>query len=313
MVTAGVAVDTGPPVWQYAADHRRHRPAVRPKMRTAARKSPGIAKIGGCVQGDGMKLPTLAILLTLALAAESRAEIKTEVVEYDQGDQKLEGLLVYDNATIAKRPGVLVIHQWKGISDYEKKRATMLAELGYIAFVADIYGKGIRPTDPKDAGAMAGKFKSDRKLLRDRGLAGLAQLQKSDKLDGSKVAAIGYCFGGTAALELSRSGAPFLGAVSFHGGLGTPTPEDAQQIKSRVLVLHGADDPFVPAKEVNDFQEEMRKANVDWQLVSYGGAVHSFTDWNANNPANKGALYNKKADKRSWEAMKVFFKEIFQN
>jgi len=163
----------------------------------------------------------------------------------------------------------------------------------------------------QEAGATAGKYKNDRPLLRQRVRAGLDQLLKVKNVDSSRVAAMGYCFGGTTVLELARSGADVKGVVSFHGGLGTPSPEDAKNIKAKVLALHGADDPNVPPPEVQAFQEEMRKAKVDWELVSYGGAVHSFTDWNAGNDNSRGAAYNEEADKRSWEAMKAFFQELF--
>jgi dienelactone hydrolase len=248
----------------------------------------------------------------LALVGSVRAEIKTEPVEYKHGDTTLEGFHAYDDSMPGKRPGVLVVHQWKGLGDYEKKRAEMLAKLGYNVFCADIYGKGIRPANPKDAGALAGKFKSDRELLRDRVKAGLDALKENKMTDEKKIAAIGYCFGGTTVLELARSGADIAGVVSFHGGLNTPNPSDAKNIKSKVLALHGADDPNVAAPEVASFEKEMREGGVDWQLVAYGGAVHSFTDWNAGNDNSRGAAYNEKADKRSWEAMKQFFAEIFR-
>jgi dienelactone hydrolase len=207
---------------------------------------------------------------------------------------------------------VLVVHQWKGLGDYEKKRSEMLAKLGYNVFAVDIYGRGIRPNNPTDAGALAGKYKADRGLLRARAQAGLEVLIKHSLTDVRRVAAIGYCFGGTTALELARSGAEVAGVVSFHGALGTPNPSDARNIKGKVLALHGADDPFVPAAEVAAFEDEMRQAKVDWQLVGYGNAVHSFTDWGAGNDNAKGAAYNEKADRRSWEAMKNFFAEIFK-
>ncbi len=242
----------------------------------------------------------------------ARAELKSDPVEYQQGETTCEGFLVYDNAVKGKRPGVLIAHQWKGLSAYEKKRAEMLAKLGYVVFCADIYGKGVRADNPKDASALAAKYKGDRPLLRARVNASLAQLKKQPLVDARRIAAIGYCFGGTTVLELARSGAEVAGVVSFHGGLNTPGADDAKQIKGKVLALHGADDPFVPPVEVAAFEDEMRKAGVDWQLVSYGGAVHSFTDWNAGGDNSKGAAYNEQADKRSWEAMKVFFAEIFQ-
>jgi dienelactone hydrolase len=251
-----------------------------------------------------------AAVATFAVVA-ARAEIKTEPVEYKHGDVTLEGFHAYDDSVSGKRPSVLIVHQWKGLGDYEKKRAEMLAKLGYNVLAADIYGKGIRATNPKEAGALAGKYKSNRALLRERVHAGLEALKKDERTDSTKIAAIGYCFGGTTVLELARSGADIEGVVSFHGGLSSPTPVDAKNIKCKVLVLHGADDPNVNP-EVPGFQEEMRKAKVDWEFVAYGNAVHSFTDWNAGTDNAKGAAYNENADKRSWEDMKHFFGEIFQ-
>jgi dienelactone hydrolase len=249
------------------------------------------------------------ILLAVTTAFTARAEIVSKPVEYKEGSTTLEGLWVHDDAARGKRPSVLVVHQWKGLGDYEKKRAEMLAKLGYNVFAVDIYGKGIRPNNPKDAAAEAAKYKSDRALLRARVTAGLNELKKLAPTDPKRIAAIGYCFGGTTALELARSGADVSGVVSFHGGLGAPTP--GKQLKAKVLALHGADDPFVPADEVKAFEEEMRKAGADWQLVAYGNSVHSFTDWNAGSDNSKGSAYNEKADKRSWEDMRQFFAEIF--
>src|SRR5439155_19457800 len=178
--------------------------------------------------------------------------------------------LAYDTNVKGRRPGVLVVHQWKGVTEVERKRAEMLAELGYVAFCADIYGKGIRLTNTDEAGAVSGKFKKDRTLLRARVRAGLDVLAKNKLADPKRLAAIGYCFGGTTVIELARSGADVAGVVSFHGGLDSPNPADGKNIKCKVLALCGADDPFVPAKDVAAFEEEMRQAGVDWQLVKYG-------------------------------------------
>lgn len=254
---------------------------------------------------------SLAVVL-VATACAATAAIKTEVVEYRDGDTVLQGFVAYDDAKAGKVPGVLVVHQWMGLTDYEKKRCEMLAELGYVAFAADIYGKGVRPANTGEAGGLAGKYKGDRALLRRRVNAGFETLKGLPKCDTAKTAAIGYCFGGTTALELGRSGAALSGIVSFHGGLSTPTPADAANIKGKVLALHGADDPFVPPAEVAAFEQEMRTAKCDWQLVAYGGAVHSFTQAAAGNDNSKGAAYNEKADRRSWAAMKEFFAEIFR-
>jgi dienelactone hydrolase len=251
----------------------------------------------------------LSVLLFSALGAS--AAIKSETVEYKEGDTVLEGYVAYDDSIMNRRPGVLIVHQWKGLGDYEKKRAEMLAKLGYVAFAADIYGKGVRPKETSEAGALAGKYKNDRALLRKRVNAGLAQLKKTRSVDAQNLAAIGYCFGGTTVLELARSGAEVDGVVSFHGGLSTPSAEDAKNIKGKVLALHGADDPHVPPAEVQGFEDEMREAKVDWQLVAYGNAVHSFTHWDAGSDNSKGSAYNEKADQRSWQAMKLFFEELF--
>lgn len=256
-----------------------------------------------------MKRLLLLSLLLLNLSLD--AAIRTEVVEYREGDTVLEGFVAWDDTKLQPQPGVVVVHQWLGLGAYERKRAQMLAELGYVAFCADVYGKGVRPASPAEAGKLAGQYKSDRPLLRRRVNAALAALKARPQCNPTKTAAVGYCFGGTTVLELARSGADTLGVVSFHGGLGTPTPEDAKQSKARVLALHGADDPFVPPAEVTAFEQEMRAGGVDWQLVAYGGAVHSFTDWNATG-AMKGAQYNEKADRRSWAAMQTFFAELFR-
>ena len=241
-----------------------------------------------------------------------RAAIHTETVEYKQGDATLEGFVAYDDAIQGKRPAVLVVHQWMGLTDYEKHRAEMLAQLGYVAFCADIYGKGVRPQNTAEAGAQAGKYKSDRQLLRARVNAGLEALRQQPLVDSKRIAAIGYCFGGTTVLDLARSGADVAGVVSFHGGLDAPNPDDGKNIKCKVLVCHGADDPFSSPQDIAALENEMRKGGVDWQLIKYGGAVHSFTQPMAGNDNSKGAAYNEKADKRSWEEMKRFFAEIFK-
>jgi dienelactone hydrolase len=247
--------------------------------------------------------------LAAAAALPAWAAVKTEVVEYKDGDQVCEGVLAYDDAVKEKRPGVVVVHDWMGISGETERRTKQLAELGYVAFAADIYGKGIRAKDPKEAGPLAGKYKGDLPLLRSRARAAFDTLAKSPRVDPAKIFAIGYCFGGTTALELARSGAPLAGTVSFHGGLATKDPADAKNVKGRVLVLHGAADPYVPPTEVAAFQKEMDDAKVDWQMVYYAGAVHAFTNPGAGTDPSKGAAYDAKADRRSWEAMRAFFAE----
>ncbi len=237
--------------------------------------------------------------------------VSVETIEYHDDGVTCEAFVAFDRAYGGKRPGILVIHDWMGVSAYTRSRAEQLAGLGYIALTADIYGKGVRPETAEEAAELAGKYRAERGILRRRGRAALDALKANPLTDGTRTAAIGYCFGGTAVLELARSGADMAGFVTFHGGLATPTPEDARNIRGKVLALHGADDPFVPPAEVLAFEEEMRLASVDWQMVTYGGAVHAFTVPGAGSDPSVGAAYNEKADKRSWEAMKSFFKEIF--
>lgn len=259
-----------------------------------------------------MKKYLFALMIVLT-AQSAVAGVIGKTVQYRQGDTALEGYLAYDDSLKGKRPGVLVIHEWKGLGDYEKRRAEQLAALGYVAFAADIYGKGVRPATPEMAAKEAAKYRgSDRGPMRARAAAGLEQLAHFPQVDPNRLAVIGYCFGGTGALELARSGAKLLGTVSFHGGLNTPNAADARNITGKVLVLHGADDPNVKPEEVAAFQQEMRQAKVDWQMIYYGGAVHAFTNPKSGNDNSKGAAYNEKADRRSWEAMKQFFNEIFK-
>jgi dienelactone hydrolase len=262
----------------------------------------------------------LILIAALALGAllvvgETEAAVKAETVLYKQGDVTLEGYLVTPGGPGtpgAKRPGVLVVHDWSGLGPYAKSRAEQLADSGYVALAVDIYGQGIRPTSPEECAKQAGIYKADRALMRARAQAGLTALLANPMVDPARVAAIGYCFGGGVALELARSGAPLAGVVSFHGTLDTPNPADAAKIKGKVLVCHGGDDPFVSPDQVAAFEKEMREAGVDWQLNVYGGAVHSFSNPKAGSDPKTGSAYNASADRRSWEAMTEFFREIFR-
>jgi dienelactone hydrolase len=235
-----------------------------------------------------------------------------QTLSYRQGGEELKGYLAYDPGIREPRPAVLVVHEWWGLNDYIRQRVNQLAELGYVAFAVDMYGNGFVTKDPKDAAKYAGKFRDNRELLRNRAAAGLKVLLEQPMTDQRRVATIGYCFGGTTVLELARSGAQVSGVVSFHGGLDTPNPDDAKNIRGKILALQGADDTYVPTAQVTAFQEEMRKAKVDWQMILYGGAVHSFTNPDSGSDPSMGMAYNEKADLRSWEHMKLFFAELFQ-
>ncbi len=253
-------------------------------------------------------------LLAVALlaAAPALAKVIQKPVGYDIGKTKFEGVLVYDDAVKTPRPALVLVPNWLGITPANLKQAEEVAGDKYVVFVADMYGKTARPKNMEEAGKMSGAVKADRKMMRERMKKALDVLlaDKTAPLAAGKVGAVGFCFGGTSALELARSGAKINAVVSIHGGLSTPTPADAKAITAKVLALAGADDPYVPAAEVAAFQEEMKGAGgIDWQLVSFGNAVHSFTDPDANMPGQ--AMYNPKVTKRAYEMMNNFFTEAF--
>jgi dienelactone hydrolase len=233
---------------------------------------------------------------------------RTETVEYRHGSVVLEGYMAYPDGG-GRRPGVLVVHEWWGHNAYVRKRAEMLAGLGYVGFAVDMFGKGKTATTTDEAGKLYGAVMSDRTVARGRIAAALDLLRNNPAADPAKVVCLGYCMGGTVALELARSGADVRGVVSFHGALATPQPAKKGQIKCPVLVLHGADDPLVPAEQVAAFRAEMRAAGADWQFHEYGGARHAFTNPEANMPEH-GIVYNATADRRSWEEMRLFLAEV---
>lgn len=240
------------------------------------------------------------------------SKLTDETLVYKDGSDEMEGYAVYATDSEAKLPVVLIVHQWMGLTDYEKTRAQQLAQMGYLAVCIDIYGKGVRPANQQEAGELATRYKTDRGLYRRRLLTGLSKAFSHPKADVSKVVAIGYCFGGTGVLELARTGAEVKGVVSFHGGLDSPTPDDGANIECKILVCHGADDPYQDAGDMAAFEKEMRDNKVDWQLIKYGNAVHSFTQPMAGTDNSKGAAYNKKADTRSWKDMNQFFSEALK-
>lgn len=252
---------------------------------------------------------TSAVLATL-LSLSAEAKINLSKVEYSAGGKTFEGALATDSGKKGKRPGVVVFHNWMGVTAETESKITELAKLGYIAMAADVYGKGTRPKDQKEAAELATRYKNDRKLLRDHANYALAELAKNPNVDKNKMFATGYCFGGTAALELGRSGADILGIVSFHGGLSNPVPADAKNIKAQVAVFHGAIDPFVPQDEFLAFKKEMDDAKITYEVTMYSGAAHSFTDKSVGDDISKGQAYNETADRRSWEAMKDFLAEL---
>jgi dienelactone hydrolase len=253
-------------------------------------------------------LTAFAILLSMTAA---NAAVRNQTVEYDSNGTTCEGYLAWDDAQTGPRPGVVVVHEWMGLGDNVRARCNMLAELGYIAFGADIYGKGVRPTTMEAAGAEAGKYRADRPLLRARAKSALDTLLAQPNVDKTKIAAIGYCFGGGTVLEMARAGMDLNGVVSFHGSYPTDMPAQPGAVKAKVLVCNGAADPHNPQEAITALQQELDSAGVDWQFINYGHAMHSFTNPQANMPEN-GLQYNADADRRSWQDMLQFFDEIFQ-
>ncbi|MDR3684910.1 MAG: dienelactone hydrolase family protein [Geothrix sp.] len=245
----------------------------------------------------------------LALSLAALPVLAGQPLTYADGATKLAGYVARPATVQGKVPGVVVVHQWMGLTDHERHVSDELARLGYVALAADIYGEGVHPKDTAEAGKLAGAYKGDRALYRRRVAAAIETLKAQKGVDGSRVAVIGFCFGGTGALEAARAGLPVKAVVSFHGGLDVPAGYKAGPISAKVLVCHGADDPFVPAKDVAAFQDEMRQAKADYVFVAYGGAVHAFTQKEAGNDNSKGAAYNEAAQRRSWQHMKDFFKE----
>jgi dienelactone hydrolase len=255
-----------------------------------------------------MRTMILAAALLVATGTAG-AVVKTKVIEYDYDGVKLKGYLAYDDAGTGKRPGVLVFHEWWGLNDYAKKRAEQLAEMGYVAFCPDMYGDGKVVEHPTEAGKMAQTVRMNQKAWLGRAEAGLKALRSQSQVDGDKVAAIGYCFGGSTALTLAYSGSPLQAVVTFHAALPTPTAAEAKAIKARVLVCHGADDPFIPAEAISKFKEALDTAKVKYQFESYPGTVHSFSVPEADKRAIKGMAYNEAADKKSWQQMKSVLSE----
>jgi dienelactone hydrolase len=249
----------------------------------------------------------------LALVLAALPVLAGQPIAYQDGPIKLNGYLASPAPAAAKVPGVVIIHQWMGLTAHERRTADELAKLGYVALAADIYGDGVKPKDTREAGALATTYKGDRALYQRRIRAALDTLVAQASVDPARVAVIGFCFGGTGALEAARAGMPVKGVVSFHGGLDSPAGRVPGPIAAKILVCHGADDPFVPAKDVAAFQDEMRASKANYVFVAYSGAVHAFTQKEAGDDNSKGAAYNADAARRSWQHMKDFFAEIFMN
>jgi dienelactone hydrolase len=259
-----------------------------------------------------MKLLLLATVLIAWNTPHAGAAVKTRTVEYEYNGGKLKGYLAWDDAVQGKRPGVLVVHEWWGPNDYARRRAHQLAGLGYVAFACDMYGDGKTTEHPQEAGQFAGEVRKNIQLWQGRAQAGLKVLQENELVDPKRLAAIGYCFGGSTALQLAYTGADLKAVVTFHAALPVPTEEQAKAIKAKLLINHGADDSFIPAETIQKFKAALDQAKVDYQFISYPGAVHSFTVKGSEDKGMKGMAYNEAADKKSWKAMEDLFNQVFK-
>ena len=256
-----------------------------------------------------MKNTTILILAIILSSNTINAQLKP--VKYADGNQTLNGLSIKAAKKSSNNPGILLLPAWLGIDKASKDIATDLSKLGYTVFIADIYGEGNYPTNTTEAGKQAGYYKTNFEAYQKRINAALQELIKSGA-NADNIVAIGYCFGGTGVLEAARGHLNVKGVASFHGGLGKDAARAVEPIATKVLVCHGADDPFVPAAEITAFQQEMRDSKADWQMIYYANSVHSFTNPEAGSDNSKGAAYNPVAAKRSFEHLQLFLNEVLK-
>lgn len=257
----------------------------------------------------------LTMLALLCLTAPAMAAVEGKEVTYSANGTTLKGWMAYEGHAMGKRPAVLVVHEWWGHNAYARKRSNMLAELGYVALAVDMYGDGKQAMHPDDAGKFSGEVAKNRPMTRARFEAAMKVLRDDPRVDGSKLAAIGYCFGGSVVLNMAREGEPLRGVASFHGGLATDTPAQKGVITAKIRSFTGADDKMIPASQVAAFEKEMRAAGVDYKAQVYPGAMHSFTNPDADEYGRKFNLplaYNAAADKDSWQQLQRFLAEVLQ-
>jgi len=254
-------------------------------------------------------------ILGMAVLTSAEAKMKGQSVEYSAQGTALKGYLAYDDGQEGRRPGVLVVHEWWGLNDYARKRADMLAELGYVALAVDMYGDGKQATHPEDAQKFSSEVMKNFDAAKARFTAAMDFLKKQPQVDPARIAAIGYCFGGGVVLNMARQGVDLKGVASFHGALAAVKPAQPGMVKAKILVLTGADDKFVPPAQVEAFKQEMKSAGADLRVISYPGAIHSFTNPEADvlgKKFNMPLAYNADADRKSWEEMKTFLSGVFR-
>ena len=253
------------------------------------------------------------ILVLSLLAGTAQAKVVTRQIAYSQNGTALQGYLAYDDALPGKVPGVLVVHEWWGLNSYARGRAEKLAELGYVAFAVDMYGKGKSTTHPDQAAAWMKAINSNMDTWQKRALAGLEILRKQPQVDANRIAAIGYCFGGATVQVLAYSGADLKGIVSFHGSLVAPSADQAARTKAKMLICHGAQDPFNDPDALRNYITALNATTIDWQLIAFGNTRHAFTNPDAGRYGLAALAYNPLSDRRSWQYMQYFFKEIFSS
>lgn len=262
-----------------------------------------------------IKLAVFTWILSVVGVTAAESKIQGKTVEYSAQGVVMKGYLTYDDNIPGKRPGVLVVHEWWGLNDYARKRARMLAELGYTALAVDMYGGGKRAIHPGDATKFSSEVMKNFDVAKARFMAAMDFLEQQPTVDPTRIAAIGYCFGGGVVLNMARQGVALKGAASFHGSLASVKPAQPGSIKAKILVLHGANDKFTTPDQIKAFNQEMKKAGADFQFISYPGAMHSFTNPKADALGKKFGLplaYNAAADKKSWDELKEFLKTVFK-
>lgn len=259
-----------------------------------------------------MRTLILTLVCFLISSSGALAKVQTKVIPYQHGDVHLAGVLAWDDAMTGPRPGILVVHEWWGLNDYAQDRARQLAELGYVAFAVDMYGKGKITTHPDQAGTWMKEVQSNVSQWQARAIKGLAVLRSQEQVDRNNIAAIGYCFGGATVIQLAYSGVEIKGVVSFHGALPLPKAKQTTMVKAKMLIAHGNADPFLKEEHIRKFRTALDKANIDWNMVLYAGARHSFTNPGADAHGMDALQYNQQADIRSWKHMQLFFDELFE-